>query len=37
LLRCCVLLFYHRSTRKLLRWSYLLLKHYYVKRVQNSI
>ena len=33
LVRCCHLLFYHRSTRKLLRWSYLLLKHFYVKRI----
>ena len=37
LLRCCVSLFYHRPTKKLLRWSYLLLKHDYVKRIVKEV
>jgi len=31
LFRCLHLLFFHRPTKKLLRWSYLIIKHIYVK------
>jgi glycosyltransferase involved in cell wall biosynthesis len=34
LFRCCNLLFFHRPTKRLLRWTYLLIKHLYVKHLQ---